>query len=93
MSFIVDTGAPFPFYFSASGMAIMRAHRLLVEDDNGNSVVAVKRADGTRWQAQYLDTPTAFEPANLIGLRFILRFPITVVDGDQFTFQGIGEYF
>lgn len=36
MSFIVVSGAPFPFYFSEAGGAIMRAHSLLVEDENGN---------------------------------------------------------
>ena len=92
MSFIVDTGSPFPFYFSAAGMAILRAHTLLVDDDNGNSIVAVNQADGTKWKAQYMDTPSAFEPANIIGLKFALRFPMAI-NGDSFAFEGVGPYF
>ena len=92
MSFIVDTGVPFPFYFGQSGLAIMRAHRLLVDDDNGNQFVHVQHPDGTVLNMQYLDTPPNFEPANLIGLRFLLRFPM-IMTSSSFTLQGLGRFF
>ena len=91
MSFIVDTGAPFPFYFSEPGSAIMRAHRLLISDDNGNQFVQVHSPNGSTRNFQYLDTPTNFEPANLIGLRFLLCFPM-LMTRDTFTLSGLGPF-
>ena len=91
MSFIVDSGAPFPFYFSEAGSAIMRAHRLLISDDNGNQFVQVHSPDGSTRNFQYMDTPSTFEPANLIGLRFLLRFPMLMTP-DTFTLSGLGPF-
>ena len=91
MSFIVDTAAPFPFYFSESGSAIMRAHRLMVSDDNGNQFVQVHSPDGSTCNFQYMDTPTNFEPVNLVGLRFLLRFPLLMTQ-DAFTLSGLGPF-
>ena len=55
ISFIVHSGAPFPFYFSEAGSAIMRAHRLLISDDNGNQFVQVHSLDGSSQNFQYSD--------------------------------------
>jgi hypothetical protein len=91
MSFIVDTGVPFPFYFSETGSAIMRAHRLLISDENGNQFVQVHAPDGSARKFQYMDTPSHFEPANLIGLRFLLHFPMLMTP-DSFTLTGLGPF-
>jgi len=92
MSFIVDTGAVQPVYFSKVAMALMEAHGLLVVDDVDNDVVELHKPDGSAKKVHYKATPSHYEPANLIGLRFILKFGL-VVDGDSFRFSQPFDYF
>ena len=82
MSFIVDTGAVHPVYFGNVGMKMMEAHRLLLLDDLGNDVVKL-RSD---YSVQYKPTPKCYDPANIIGLRFLLRFGL-VIEGSAFRFN------
>ena len=91
MSFIVDTGAPWPFYFSDLALRILRAHRLLLEDDDGNNFVRVPMASGEIYKASFMDTPDHFKPANLIGLRFILRVGMAV-SSEGFSFNNLAAY-
>ena len=92
MTFIVDTGAVQPVYFSKVAMALMEAHGLLVVDDVDNDVVELHKPDGTVKKVHYKATPSHYEPANLIGLRFIMKFGL-VVDGDSFRFNQPFDYF
>ena len=86
MSFIVDTGAVHPLYFGGVGMRLMEAHRLLLLDDAGNDHVRLLRQDGTECSVHYKATPSEYNPANIIGLRFLLRFGL-VVDKSTFRFN------
>ena len=79
MSFIVDTGAVHPVYFGNVGMKMMEAHQLLLLDDLGNDVVKLRDCS-----VQY--TPKCYDPANIIGLRFLLRFGL-VIEGSSFRFN------
>jgi hypothetical protein len=87
MSFIVDTGAPAPFYFSSVAMAKMQQHKLLHEDEDGNDFVLVQAR-----KTNYTQIPGAFEPANIIGLRFVTRVGMTV-NSDTFTFVDVPSVF
>jgi hypothetical protein len=92
MSFIVDTGAVHPIYFGSVGMRLMEAHQLLLLDELGNDVVTLRRRDGTESSVQYKATPSEYGPANIIGLRFLLRFGL-VMDGGAFRFSEPFAYF
>ena len=81
MSFIVDTGAVHPVYFGNVGMRLMEAHRLLLLDDLGTDVVKLRDCS-----VQYKATPKCYDPANIIGLRFLLRFGL-VLEGASFRFN------
>ena len=83
MSFIVDTGAVQPIYFGSVGMRMMEAHRLLLLDELGNDVV---RLSGGECNVHYTATPRDYNPANIIGLRFLLRFGL-IVEGLTFRFN------
>ncbi len=91
MTFIVDTGAVQPMYFSKAARALMEAHGLLVLDDVDNDVVELHQPDGTVKKV-HKATPSHYKPANLIGLRFIIKFGL-VVDGDSFRFNQPFDYF
>jgi hypothetical protein len=91
MSFLVDTGAPWPFYFSDVALEMLRAHHLLQEDDDGNSYVRVQLSSGEIFRAVFMDTPDRFKPANIIGLRFILRVGMKV-SSERFSFNNIADY-
>jgi hypothetical protein len=92
MSFIVDTGALQPVYFSKVASALMEAHGLLVVDDVDKDVVELHKPDGSIKRVHYKATPNAYEPANLIGLRFIIKFGL-IVEGDSFHFIQPFDYF
>jgi hypothetical protein len=86
MSFIIDTGAVHPIYFGDVGMRLMEEHQLLKFDDAGSDVVRLQLMDGTECSVNYRATPSENNPANVIGLRFLLRFGF-VVDGSTFRFH------
>jgi hypothetical protein len=85
MSFIVDTGAVHPIYFGNVGMRMMEAHRLLFLDDLGNDVVKLQ-SPGTECSIHYKATPKCCDPANIVGLRFLLRFGL-VLEASSFHFN------
>ena len=92
MSFIVDTGAIHPIYLGTLGMRLMEAHGRLAVDELGNDIVKLHRGDGRECSVHYEATPRAFDPANIIGLRFLLRFGL-VIDGATFAFKESFDHF
>ncbi len=69
----------------------MRAHRLFVDDGNGNQFVAAHDTNGTVLKFQYMDTPSKVEPANLVGLKFLLRFPL-IMTPELFHLSGLWAF-
>ena len=92
MSFMVDTAAVQPVYFSKVALALMEAHSLLVVDDGGNDVVELHKPDGSVKKVHYEATPEDYQPANLIGLKFIIQFGL-LVEGDSFRFNHPFDHF
>ena len=92
MSFIVETGAIKPVYFSKAAIALMEAHGLLLTEDFDNDVVELHKPDGSSKKVSYRATPKAYGPINLIGLQFITRFGLTV-EGTSFRFHQDFAYF
>ena len=92
MSFMVDTAAVQPVYFSKVALALMEAHSLLVVDDGGNDVVELHKPDGSVKKVHYEATPEDYQPANLNGLKFIIQFGL-LVEGDSFRFNHPFDHF
>ena len=76
VTFVVDTGAPLPFYLSAETRRVFHAHGLLHTDDMENDFVV---AFGRRYRV--VDTPLGHEPGNILGLRVILDLGLRIVEG------------
>ena len=91
MSFIVNTGAVQPIYFGTVAMSQMEAHRLLFLDNAGSDIVKLHRP-ACECSIHYRETPKVYDPINIIGLRFLLRFGI-VMDGSTFRFNEHFLYF
>ena len=85
MSFIVDTGAIQPIYFSKTALNAMESHGLLLIDDIGNDAVEIHTPDDVSKKIHFTNTPKDYDPANLIGLRFIIKFGL-MVEGNSFKF-------
>lgn len=96
MSFIVDTGVCQPIFFCSSAMRAMEENGLLLLDDLQNDAVKIHcfdcSGDHKTYTVHYQITPNVYEPANIIGLRFLLRFGFHVGDG-SFRFDQSFEYF
>jgi hypothetical protein len=87
MSFIVDTGAPAPFYFGSVALSCLQAHGLLHEDEDGNDFLSIQQR-----KINYSCTPSAFQPVNIIGLRFVSRVGMSI-DATSFKFIDVPEHF
>ena len=72
MSFVCDTGAPTALYLSEKAYKILSQHKRVLEDDAGN-VYAVIRGTGA---AAVEPTPPGHAPANIIGLKLLLRLAL-----------------
>jgi hypothetical protein len=69
MSFVCDTGAPTALYLSEKAYKILSKHRRVLEDDAGNVYANIC---GTG-PAAVEPTPPGHAPANIIGLKLLLR--------------------
>jgi hypothetical protein len=65
-------------YLCKKATAVLDAHGRLCADDAGNPFVAIGRSNGSSYKAAFQDTPSRFEPANLVGLCFISKFGLSV---------------
>ena len=92
MSFIVATGAVQPIYFGSVAMRLMETHGLLLLDDLQSDVVKLHLSDGTSCKVQYKKSPSQYDPANIIGLRFLTRFGL-MIDGTNFCFREQFDHF
>eukprot|EP01032_Pedospumella_encystans_P020685 gene20685-23493_t len=82
MSFVLNTGAP-KIYLSLNAKAILENYNLhCTDDDLGVTFVNLL---GHRYRTE--DTPEGHAPANIIGLKALCRWGITLFDEPTFGFK------
>lgn len=82
MSFVCDTGAPMGLYLSTKATNILRNIGRITEDETGNIYVNIQGIG----KASVEPTPPGHAPANIIGLRLILKLGLSV-GGNAFQFN------
>lgn len=81
MTFVLDTGAP-KVYMSAIGKSILAEYKLLInEEDLGIDYVKFL---GRKYIVE--DTPEGHAPANILGLKTLCRWGLTMHDEPSFGF-------
>ena len=75
MSFILDTGAMSDVFLSKEGLAALDKYKLSRRDGRDNRFARLRFGKKNDQQMKCLieKTPEYFEPANLIGLKLLLR--------------------
>jgi hypothetical protein len=76
MTFIVDTGAVECLYFSEKAMDVMEENKLVQRGSNFSEEVVFIRygsLNGYKMKVGTHKTPKAYEPANIIGLKLLLK--------------------
>jgi hypothetical protein len=99
ITFLVDTGAMESLYLCKEAIDTLRLLKVLTQDDDSKHmfVTLCRRGDGTcerpeqAYRVRCYPTPKAYEPANIVGLRFVQRFGF-VVDGDSFRFHNMVDF-
>ena len=60
--------------FRRDGVDLLLQDSPLLQRGDMAGFVVLHKADGSTCSVRFDDTPERYEPANLIGLRFLLRF-------------------
>ena len=82
MSFVCDTGAPYDFYLSREAMKNLTSCGRVKEDEIGNAYLD----DVVGRKAAVRETPYTHEPANILGLRMMLKLGCKLTEtGFEFT--------
>ena len=79
MTFVVDTGAPKPFYFAAKAMDILKGREMV----HGLSDVPLAYLKVNGRNAIIEETPYIHKWANLLGLNMITRLGLAVTENDD----------
>lgn len=69
MSFVCDTGAPMGLYLSTKALSILRNMGRIIEDETGNEYIEIQEIG----KVSIEPTPPGHAPANIIGLRVIIK--------------------
>ena len=85
ISFIVDTGGMNYFYFSEEAVMVLEENQVFVRDDNGNNYVRMRFGDQIV-RASFEDSPTHAKPANLIGLKLLVKLQLQLGANHAFRF-------
>lgn len=88
MSFVCDTGAPTALYLSQKAYKLLTDCKRVLEDDAGNVYASVH---GTG-SAAVEPTPPGHAPANIIGLKLLMRLKLNL-SSSNFVFENIQGYF
>ena len=91
MSFVCDTGATMFFYLSTNAINALKAERRLSEDETGTLYVIIDTPSGS-FKALIEETPNIHAPANIIGLRMLLKLGIQMRER-EFSLLTELEYF
>ena len=75
MSFVCDTGAPMGFYLCAMARNKLINSSRIKEDETGNEYVMLNGGIG---KAAVESTPDGHAPANIIGLRVLMKLELAV---------------
>ena len=89
MSFVCDTGAPMGFYLSDKAQHILRSCGRITEDETGNEYVQLKDLGIASVQS----TPPGHAPANIIGLRLLIKLVFQLKKDGSFVFGDIPDAF
>mmetsp|Transcript_15908 Transcript_15908/g.39610 ORF Transcript_15908/g.39610 Transcript_15908/m.39610 type:complete len:178 (-) Transcript_15908:254-787(-) len=95
MTFVIDTGAPKMLYLSKKAMDVLESYKGQEVDAEGNARVSDKVIKWDedlcqQWVTLYgrkcavERTPSCHEPANIIGLKLIMRLGMSVSDSQPF---------
>ncbi len=89
MSFILDTGAVSDIYLSKEGLAAFEKYNLILRDGRDSRFVRVQIGKYNDQLAKCFieDTPENYEPANLIGLKLLLRLGLHLNNKAGFEFD------
>lgn len=87
MSLFCDTGAPMGLYLSTKAISLLRSIERIVEDETGNEYVEIFGIG----KASIEPTPPGHAPANIIGLRVIMKLELSTGKG-SFRFNNTSEY-
>ena len=87
MSFVCDTGAPMGLYLSTKATNLLRNIERIVEDETGNEYVEIFGIG----KASIEPTPPGHAPANIVGLRMIMKLELSI-GGGSFIFNKASEY-
>ncbi len=88
VSFVCDTGAPMGLYLSDKASNTLRSFDRIIEDEAGNEYADVHRAGKTAVQP----TPPGHAPANIMGLRLLVKLSLELKEDKTFSLRSMGEY-
>ena len=96
MSFVCDTDAPMGLYLSTKATSLLRSIKRTVEDETGNEYVEIfgigkASIEPTPPCARGLGQKPGHAPANIIGLRVIMKLELST-GGGSFIFNNTSEY-
>ena len=77
MSFVCDTGAPMGLYLSSIALCLLRSIGRVLEDESGCEYVEIRHVG----KASIHPAPPGYAPANILGLRVIMKLGLNVGNG------------
>ncbi len=89
MSFVCDTGAPMGLYLSEKAIRVLRKCGRIVEDETGNEHVAIENIG----KAAVEPTPPGHTPANIIGLRVLVKLGLRISNDWTFCLDHVPNAF
>jgi hypothetical protein len=89
MSFVCDTGAPMGLYLSEKALYILKHCGRVVEDETGNEYTTIHNVG----RAAVEQTPPGHAPANLIGLRVLVKLGLSLNRDTTFVLHNVPESF
>ena len=78
MTFVLDTGAPKHFYLSQKAIQTLQGHGILHTDDDTDLLYVIIN----RRKCPVETTPPSHDPANIIGVRMLMRFGLCLFEDE-----------
>ena len=92
MSFLIDTGAVGCLYFSEEAMKAMIGNNLIIRASEEIVRVRFGPNNGKIMKAAVQTTPKTFEPANIMGLKMLLKLGLRAY-GSNWCFEEPVSFF
>jgi hypothetical protein len=87
MSFVCDTGAPMGLYLSEKALSLLMRHGRVIEDETGNEYAEISGVG----KAAVEPTPPGHAPANIMGLRLLVKLGLSLRPDSTFTLEYVPD--